>query len=114
MFNLAFDKSVLALYKESMFTVNLLPTTTTIVLNHIIIHLEYRIKLLSRGLVKTEKGEGNALTIFLWLRWLRKSVSINRNIAGINKKVADKLRPTRISNNTVCSSKHNLLVDWKW
>ena len=63
MFNLAFDKSVLALYKESMFAVNLLPTTTTIVLNHII-HLEYRIKLLSRGLVKTEKGKGNALTIF--------------------------------------------------
>ena len=106
---------MLALYKESMFAVNLLPTTATIiiVLNHIF-HLEYRIKLLSRGLVKTEKGEGNALTIFLWLRWLRKSVSINRNIAGINKKVADKLRPTRISNNTVCSSKHNLLVDWKW
>ena len=58
MFNLAFDKSVLALYKESMFAVNLLPTTTTIVLNHIF-HLEYQIKLLSRGLVKTEKGKGS-------------------------------------------------------
>ena len=54
---------MLALYKESMFAVNLLPTTTTIVLNHII-HLEYRIKLLSRGFVKTEKDEGNTLTIF--------------------------------------------------
>ena len=54
---------MLALYKESMFAVNLLPTTTTIVLNHIL-HLEYRIKLLSRGLVKTEKDEGNTLTIF--------------------------------------------------